>query len=68
MSATIETPDRDQSCACCRSAIFDHDPIYVRECTDDCGLSSYFCNYACLSSFIDERDLTVGDACEWSPE
>lgn len=28
----------------------------------------YFCNYACLSAYIDENELTYGDACEWSPE
>ena|GEM_PF-274896 len=42
--------------------------VCVRDCTDDCGSPAYFCNYACLSSYIDEEDLTVGDACEWSPE
>lgn len=68
MSTTVETPARDQPCAYCDAPIFDHDPLCVRDCVDDCGSPTYFCNYACLSSFIDEEGLTVGDACEWSPE
>ena len=68
MSTTIETPDSQETCAYCESHIFEHDPVCVRDCTDDCGSPAYFCNYACLSSYIDEEDLVVGDACEWSPD
>jgi len=68
MSTTITTPDAEQTCAYCGSRIFDHDPICVRDCRVDCGAATYFCNYACLSAFIDENELTYGDACEWSPE
>lgn len=68
MAATIDTPDRDQTCAYCDSQIFQHDPICVRDCTDECGSPSYFCNYACLSAHIEAENLTAGDACEWTPE
>ena len=68
MSSTIEIPNAEEPCAYCGSAIFDHDPVCVRDCTDDCGSPTYFCNYACLSSYVDDEELTVGDACEWSPE
>ena len=68
MSTTIQPPDEDQSCAYCGSSIFAHDPVCVRDCTDDCGAPTYFCNYACLSAYVDEQDLTTGNACEWSPE
>lgn len=68
MSATIDTPDSDQSCDYCGCAIFDHDPVCVRDCDDDCGSPLYFCNYACLSAYVDEHDLTTGDACEWNPD
>jgi hypothetical protein len=68
MSATIETPVEDESCAYCGSLIFEHDPICVRDCTDGCGSPTYFCNYACLSTHIEANELTAGDACEWSPE
>ncbi|WP_254767491.1 hypothetical protein [Salinilacihabitans rarus] len=68
MSTTVELPDVDETCAYCRSRIFDHDPICVRDCTDDCGSPTYFCNYACLSTYVDETNLTSGDACEWAPD
>ena len=64
MTTTVKTPNADQQCAYCGSRIFDHDPVCVRDCTDDCGSPSYFCNYACLSAYIDENELTFGDACE----
>jgi len=67
MSTTIETPDRSQPCAYCDAEIFDHDPICVRDCTAECGSPLYFCNAACLATYIDEEGLTTGDACEWSP-
>ncbi|WP_020222549.1 hypothetical protein [Halarchaeum acidiphilum] len=65
MSTTVETPGSGETCAYCDSRIFDHDPICVRDCDDDCG--SPFCNYASLSAYVDENDLTTGDACEWNP-
>lgn len=68
MSTTVFTPTEDEQCAHCDSRIFDHDPICVRDCEADCGSPSYFCNYACLSAFVDEKGLTLGNACEWSPE
>jgi len=68
MSTTIATPDAGQTCAYCGSRIFDHDPVCVRDCTDDCGSPTYFCNFACLSAYVEDNDLTTGDACEWSPD
>ncbi|AXG07462.1 hypothetical protein DU500_14090 [Haloplanus rubicundus] len=68
MATTVDTPDADEACAYCESRIFDHDPICVRDCDDDCGSPTYFCNYACLSAYVDEHDLTAGDACEWPPD
>ncbi len=68
MTTTITTPDADQTCTYCGSRIFDHDPVCVRDCTADCGVATYFCNYACLSAYIDVKGLTAGNACEWSPD
>jgi hypothetical protein len=68
MSTTIETPETDQPCAYCGCAIFDHDPICVRDCTADCGSPTYFCNYGCLWAYVEDEDLTAGTTCEWSPE
>jgi hypothetical protein len=67
MATTIETPDAEERCAYCDSAIFEHDPVCLRDCTADCGSPTYFCNHACLAAYIDEQGLTTGDACEWSP-
>lgn len=67
MSTSVKTPDADEACAYCASRIFDHDPICVRDCDDDCGSPEYFCNYACLAAYIEEHGLTTGDACRWNP-
>jgi len=67
MSTTVTTPEPTETCAYCGSRIFDHDPICVRDCEDGCGSPAYFCNYACLSVYIDESGLAAGDACEWTP-
>jgi hypothetical protein len=68
MSTTGSTPETDETCAYCDSRIFDHDPICVRDCENGCGSPTYFCNYACLSAYIDENNLTTGNACEWTPD
>jgi len=68
MVTRIQTPTADQECAFCGSAIFDHDPICLRDCDEDCGSPTYFCNYACLSAHIDSEGLTTGDCCQWRPE
>lgn len=67
MSTIMETPDVDEACAYCGSRIFDHEPICVRDCTDDCGSPEYYCNHACLSAYIDENKLTTDDTCQWKP-
>jgi len=64
---TVQTPDADEPCAYCGSAVFDHDPVCVRDCTDDCGSPTHFCHYGCLAAYVDREGLTTGDACEWEP-
>jgi hypothetical protein len=68
MVTTVQTPKEGQPCAYCGSRIFDHDPICVRDCEEDCRSPTYFCHYACLSAYIEANDLTTGAACAWSPE
>ncbi|WP_257301120.1 hypothetical protein [Haloarchaeobius sp. FL176] len=68
MATTVDTPDSDETCTYCGSRIFDHEPIFVCDCTAECGSSGYFCNYACLSAHIEENELPYANACEWSPE
>ena len=67
-TTTVETPAPDEACAYCGSRIFDHDPICVRDCDEDCGSPDYFCNYACLAAHIDEAGLTSGACCRWEPD
>lgn len=68
MTTTVETPAQDEACSYCGARIFDHDPICIRDCVEDCGSPEYFCNYACLVSYVEDEGLTTGNACEWSPE
>ena len=67
MSTRIETPHETTACAYCGCALYDHDPICVRDCTADCGDPAYFCNFGCLASHIDTEELATGTACQWSP-
>lgn len=56
-------------CTYCGADVEAHDPVYVYEQeTKDRAPAGEFCNYACLSSHIEEENLTTGDACEWSPD
>lgn len=64
----MKTPGDDEVCAFCRSRIFDHAPICVRDCAAGCGEAvGYFCNYSCLLSYVNERELYRGEACCWTP-
>ena len=38
------------------------------ESPDDCGDPAYLCNYVCLCAYIEENELTTGNACECSPK
>ncbi|MFB6184405.1 MAG: hypothetical protein ABEI96_07605 [Haloarculaceae archaeon] len=60
----------DTACTYCGCDVTAHDPVFVREPDGDGGTErvGQFCNYACLSSHVEEADLTVGATCEWSPE
>lgn len=53
-------------CTYCGSDIHRHDPVYVYE--DGRGENQVeagqFCNYACLSAYIDEEGLMDGVSCE----
>ena len=56
-------------CTYCGSDLANYDPVFVEATEDDERVPvGGFCNYACLSAYIDEEALTYGDACEWSPE
>ncbi|WP_169317765.1 hypothetical protein [Halovivax asiaticus] len=51
-------------CAYCASDVDRHEPVYVTENPTDTEHEA-FCNYACLSAYIEANQLTFGAACEW---
>lgn len=54
----------ETACTYCESDVYDHEPIFLTEQVDDDRQSvGQFCNYACLSTFIDEQNLTDGACC-----
>jgi len=52
-------------CTYCGSDIYAHDPVFVQKEREfrrtDVG---QFCNYACLSAYIDEEGLAYGECCQ----
>ncbi|WP_226480783.1 hypothetical protein [Natrinema amylolyticum] len=57
------------ACTYCGSDVERHDPVYVTEGENDSAdRARKFCNYACLSEYIDDENLTAGSACEWNPQ
>jgi len=53
-------------CEYCESTVEEHDPVYVAGGAVDAEPMA-FCNYACLTTYVDERGLADGAACDWSP-
>ncbi len=52
-------------CTYCGQDIYDHDPIFVAEFEHGTRVQDkQFCNYARLSAYIDEEDLTEGASCK----
>lgn len=54
-------------CRYCGCLVEQHDPVYVAENDPDTEPQP-FCNYACLTEYIDQEGLTTGTSCVWSPE
>lgn len=55
-------------CTFCGSDVDAHDPVFVEERGDDGrGPAGRFCNYACLSAWIDAEEKTEGAACRFDP-
>lgn len=56
-------------CAYCGCDVRRHDPVVVEEVDDGERVpAGAFCNYACLSSYIDAEGLALGATCEVPPE
>lgn len=55
-------------CTFCESDVDAHDPVYVETTTDgEREQAGQFCNYACLSAWIDAEEKTTGTACRYDP-
>ena len=52
------------TCLYCESNLVDYDPVYVEETTAE-GRQHVggFCNYACLSEWIEDEDKLTGACC-----
>jgi len=55
-------------CTYCGSDVYAHEPLFLESAADgDREQAGQFCNYACLSAYIDEENLTEGAACAFDP-
>lgn len=54
------------NCQYCDSAVEEHEPVYVAEGAIDADPMA-FCNFACLTAFVDERGLVDKTSCNWEP-
>ncbi|WP_433625691.1 hypothetical protein [Halomicrococcus sp. NG-SE-24] len=50
-------------CTYCGSDVTAHDPVFVAEGVDERQPVGRFCNYACLTAYVDEEELTSGACC-----
>ncbi|MDL5362582.1 hypothetical protein [Halalkalicoccus sp. NIPERK01] len=56
----------ETECTYCGSDIERHDPVFVNEGTNTSdSQAGQFCNYACLTAYVEEEGLATGAACEW---
>ena len=55
-------------CTYCGSDVYAHEPLFLESETDgEREPVGQFCNYACLTSYVDEEGLAVGNACAFDP-
>lgn len=54
-------------CVYCGSVAEEQSPVFVAEGAVDAEPMA-FCNFACLTAYVDEEGLTDGASCNWSPE
>ena len=51
----------DIDCTYCGSDVYEHEALFVAEAQDgEREQTGQFCNYACLSTYIDEENLVTG--------
>ena len=56
------------ACTYCESDLAAYDPVFVaKQRGSERVPTGQFCNYACLSAYIDKEELVYGDACTFDP-
>ena len=54
----------DTDCTYCGSDVYEHEALFVEEAQNGGrNQTGQFCNYACLSAYIEENELTEGACC-----
>lgn len=57
-----------EPCVYCGCDVHRHDPLYLEEGQGgERTTVGAFCNYGCLSAFINEEDLAIGTSCRFEP-
>jgi len=57
-----------RDCTFCGCDVDAHDPVFLeREPDGERVHAGQFCNYGCLSAWIDAEDKAVGTTCEFDP-
>lgn len=57
-----------ETCTYCESDLAPYDPVIVQETRNGEPIEvGKFCNYGCLTAFVDERGLTEGACCVIDP-
>ncbi|WP_336345408.1 hypothetical protein [Halalkalicoccus ordinarius] len=55
-------------CTYCGSDVRAHEPLFLeREEDGERRPAGRFCNYACLSTYVEEEGLVTGATCEFEP-
>ena len=58
----------EDACTYCGSDLDAYQPVFVDERRDGERIPrGQFCNYACLSAYVDEEELVYSDACSFDP-
>ncbi|KAB1193976.1 hypothetical protein GJR96_11220 [Haloferax sp. MBLA0076] len=61
--------DSGTECTYCGCDVYRHDPVFVEELENGERVSAgSFCNYACLTSYVEAENLSLGATCELPPE
>lgn len=54
----------DTDCTYCGSDVYEHEALFLEEQRDgEREQTGQFCNYACLTTYIDEENLVNGTCC-----